>query len=563
MQNMSDEGQKSSPEMQNISPDYFLVDIVGALKDASDLEWAQCIPGLDLGRDTQGRGAYMRLHRSHLPLFPGLVEKARELDHRALAEWHRTSLTHWAKFLRPYQLEAVRFARTRASSIIADDLGLGKTVTAIAAADPPVLVCCPLSVLDTWANELRDWRPDWQVHIIRNIKDWQEVDEGFWRRFQVLVVPYSQHRQLPYLSLGGLVGPPHTLILDEAHVLTNQRVQFGQSIRMIGAGRIIGLTATPMRNGLESLHGLLDIVAQRAFGGRNDFLTRYMGATAHPYALGAVLPKEPTNQDELGQRLGEIIIARSRASVDAVVPAHHREIVYINIDLGGLAHVISQLDAPQSKGAQVLQVQNAVRQYLGAKKARWFLGHIAEHFTSRMVVWCWHKEVLRILEEGLRQRAGAPPVDVLQGATPTKKRSEVLAEWNDEERRDEPRILLATIAAAGVGVSLKNCDQAVFVELDWSPVQTMQAEKRHHRFGNVHEHVFTNYLLACHQGEPMAIDADIIEALCRKVDAHTELLGPSSQDEQIKGITASPYVKQTDQELMLQLVRTVEQRMER
>ena len=78
--------------------------------------------------------------------------------------------------MRQYQLESLAFLVHAFDhgfgAILGDEMGLGKTLQTIAFlahlhfeqdVSGPFLVVCPLTVLDSWANEVRRWCPDFRV----------------------------------------------------------------------------------------------------------------------------------------------------------------------------------------------------------------------------------------------------------------------------------------------------------------------------------------------------------------------------------------------------------------
>ncbi len=73
--------------------------------------------------------------------------------------------------LYPHQVEGVAFLLGRRRSILANDMGLGKTrqsIIAMTAAEPlgPYLVVCPASVKLNWQRELALAHGDVDVHIV-------------------------------------------------------------------------------------------------------------------------------------------------------------------------------------------------------------------------------------------------------------------------------------------------------------------------------------------------------------------------------------------------------------
>merc|ERR1711967_192553 len=63
------------------------------------------------------------------------------------------------------------------------------------------------------------------------------------------------------------------------------------------------------------------------------------------------------------------------------------------------------------------------------------------------------------------------------------------------QQKDEIRVALLSITAAGAGLTLTAAHTVVFAELYWVPGQMMQAEDRAHRIGQVHS-VDVHYCIA-------------------------------------------------------------------
>jgi len=60
---------------------------------------------------------------------------------------------------------------------------------------------------------------------------------------------------------------------------------------------------------------------------------------------------------------------------------------------------------------------------------------------------------------------------------------------------DRSRIMIASTLAAGEGLNLQFCADAVMLERQWNPANEEQAEGRFHRFGQLHP-VTVTYMIA-------------------------------------------------------------------
>lgn len=436
------------------------------------------------------------IHRSHIPLLPGLSSPIPEDRHELPA-----ASKDW---LRPFQLEAVDWLRARGGGLLALDLGGGKTATATAAADLPVCVCVPLTVVDVWRFECR--RLGWTHHLVDDVEEFKTALKA--GQTDCFILPYSRTDKAGGYFTKYRLG---TLIADEAHVLTKKYVSWTQAFRGIPRDRTILLTATPMRNRLSSLWGLLDATSQGSFGWHGAFRERYCGAHKGPY--GGWVDTGRTNLDELAERLTEMIYKRTRAQMGVPLPEHVRHVDSVTLERAfpTLGEILKGNIAPL--GAH-LTILSQLRQHLSTEIAKTIepIDYIRRY--SRVVFWTWFKETAAILAERIRSDARTAtgcPVDVITGESPTKSRTKILEEWGDPANVDKPRALIASISAAGAGIALSNARAAVFVDLDWTPLNIVQAEKRHHRFGSHLSSLDTHYLVA-----PGTIQDDMAMALFDK-----------------------------------------------
>jgi SNF2 family DNA or RNA helicase len=158
---------------------------------------------------------------------------------------------------------------------------------------------------------------------------------------------------------------------------------------------------------------------------------------------------------------------------------------------------------------------------------------------KRCVVWVWHDDVASELKKALRVLLpGDVVIDEILGKTSQKKRNATARLWKAVEGNDvetlEPRVLVASIGAASQAISLNTAGLAVFVELDWAPLQMQQAEKRTHRFGQIHPCCEEVYVVL--RG---TIDEPICDVLLSKAEECENILGPDGQVDQMKAIFGS------------------------
>jgi SNF2 family DNA or RNA helicase len=445
----------------------------------------------------------------------------------ALTTQHSQGLPkHAREWLRPYQLTGVDFIKSRVGTILADDLGLGKSSIASASCGGAyTVIVCPASAICVWEAESR--RMGWIYRVLSKRSKRVELRAGAHNDVQTLIISYNLLPALAGSMVLGSEWQTHTLIADEAHQLTNKKTTWASMFRMIHRERTILLTATPMRNRLRSLWGLLDCAVPAAFGKEYDFRRRYCGAKQGSYGLE---DHEPSNQTELALRLTECVIKRTRAQVDIPLPVHTRSVMECEVSGHELRTALESLqDAGRAqRQADALRCLGAMRLAIGRAKARLVVGQVAELVEAhgRVILWVWHHEVAAILRKGLEQLE--VPVDVLLGDTHTQKRAEIVEEWRNGDA-SRPRVLIASIGAAATAISLTTAKAAVFVELDWTPMNLIQAEKRHYRFGNVFKDITTIYVVS-----QVGSDRQMLQALFDKAEASEVALGVDGSLEQMR-----------------------------
>ena len=204
--------------------------------------------------------------------------------------------------LNPHQIEAALFALRNPLSkgvLLADEVGLGKTIEAAlvlgqywAERRRRLLVICPASLRQQWANELAE-----KFHLptqVVDAKTWSQArKDGTYNPFDQNVISIvSIHFAARMERAIGEI-PWELAVIDEAHKLRNsyrESHRTGQAIKRALAGvRKVLLTATPLQNSLLEMYGLSTIIDDHLFGDRVSFRSRYMRGDSAIPALRARL----------------------------------------------------------------------------------------------------------------------------------------------------------------------------------------------------------------------------------------------------------------------------------
>lgn len=176
----------------------------------------------------------------------------------------------WEKWdlLFPFQKETVFKLYERRGSLIAHDMGLGKTVTTIALdvirrtkfdKRATTLIICPLSVINNWATHFAKWAPHLKVCVIdnKNRKPFMAAMEDTFTTgvgYDVFIMHYPAIR----LEKDVARYPWFHVVCDEVHALQDRKSSQSKAVKLIPAFYKTGLSGTPVFNKPDDLWSILN-----------------------------------------------------------------------------------------------------------------------------------------------------------------------------------------------------------------------------------------------------------------------------------------------------------------
>lgn len=477
-----------------------------------------------------------RLEEDALDTVADLLAKADVLGERSANVTTDFSLTvTLGQELFPYQVAGVGYALLSKRCFIGDEMGLGKSAQALAAFEQgglyPAVIVCPASLKTNWKNEVKKWLPNRHAVMIANSK---EDVPALIKYADIIIVNYElliakrkqDDKGKPLFPVGEAIRDlrPKAVALDESHYAKNPDALRTQACIALGKGieYLFCLSGTPVTNKPIEFVGQLKFLGRldQEFGGYWNFVKRYCGAkqTAYGWDFSGA-----SHTHELNQRLREsCYIRRLKSDVLKELPDKTAQTVYFSFDLKGYkAATKGAVDALYA-GASHLEADlhiAAMKKEAAIAKLPAVIEWVQEFLDSgrKLVVFAWHREVIRQLREAFKGISVS-----IAGDTSTRIDTET--GLNDRQRavdafqNDESiRLFIGNIRAAGVGITLTAASDVAFVEFVHTPAEHEQAEDRCHRIGQ--KNAVTAYYLV---GEG-TIDEEIIESLGVKQEVVAEV----------------------------------------
>lgn len=416
--------------------------------------------------------------------------------------------------LKPWQKTGAAWLARRRCALLADEMRVGKTATAVEAAALVgalrVLVLCPPVAVRTWelAFSPRSTVVTRTGTQLRNARSKPGP--------LVLTTSYG-------LIPPGEAEPWDLVILDEAHYLRNRTAKrtkavYGKDGAVRRAARVWALTGTPMVNNASELWPMLRVFGVYAEPYEKfvrEFCTGYLG----PY--GYVITGNK-NSEKLRQLLAPVMLRRTLADVAPEVPA----ITYVAVPVDGAGFVAPPPDIrlveaalAQDDPAQALELVApsvaTLRRFVGQFKAIPAADMLREELqagTHKVVVFAIHVDVVATLAAQLE---AFKPV-VYSGNTSKSLRDAAVHRFQSDP---SCRVFIGNIISAGTAIDLSVANEVVFVESDWVPGNNAQAAMRVQNF-NKRTPVMARLLSA-----GGTLDERVQEVLARKTEDFTRLFG--------------------------------------
>lgn len=460
----------------------------------------------------------------------------------------------------PYQANGVAYALQKKKLIIGDQPGLGKTAQAIAtiiAADAfPCLVIAPSSLKINWQREWHMWSHKKAMILNDNIRQnfhlyWQAnltqvfiVNYESLKKYfvQSIAVPEGAKMRLNHVKFKEhLTGLFKSVIIDESHRVKSTATQQTKFTKGIASGKeyILALTGTPVINKPKDLISQLGIIEQmQRFGGYQKFVQRYCSG-----------PREASNLRELNYILNlNCFYRRDKQDVLKDLPAKMRQVAmcqistrreYSDAESNLIKYLRAYKDADDEKVARALRGEIMVK--IGILKNISARGKLADVFEfvddimasgEKLVIFAHLREVINALHKHY------PDAVTITGEDSQEERQHSVDSF---QNNPDTKLIICSIKAAGVGLTLTASSRVAFVELPWTAADCDQCEDRCHRIGQKDSVTCTYFL-----GED-TIDEKIYRIIQNKREIAATVTGATEQvEEDIVNMVADLFNQKND-----------------
>lgn len=442
------------------------------------------------------------------------------------------------QILRNYQKTGFRWLKTMAGygfgGILADDMGIGKTIQVIALLqdeknmhpDFSALVICPSSLLLNWQHEIDKFSRNVNSVIISGSSEERKALIHRQRDYDVMITSYDYLKRdvEEYDSITFTYQ-----ILDEAQYIKNHATKNALSVKQIHAEHRFALTGTPIENSLAELWSIFDFLMP-------GYLYHYQYFKG-VYEIPIVKDNDIAVLQELHRMVEPFILRRVKKDVLKELPEKVENTLLIDLDenarklyMANVALIRDDLSASFSeKGFQksrimVLSMLTRLRQfccdprliydnYQGSSAKLEACMELVESCIAankKILLFSQFTSLLSLIEDELINRG--IPYYLLKGSTPKTQRQHLVNAFNTN---DIP-IFLISLKAGGTGLNLTSAEVVIHFDPWWNISAQNQATDRAYRIGQ-HNNVQVFKLIA----------KDTIEERIMKLQEQKRALGDS------------------------------------
>ena len=409
--------------------------------------------------------------------------------------------------LRPYQAQARDLALETGALLLADDLGVGKTISGLSIlGDPnlrPLLVVTPNGrLLRQWLRELAKVWPDLRGIILDTVRPYS-LNDPILGDPDVIVTNY--HPKLAGWA-SHLQGYVKSVVFDEVQELRHAGTAKYHAAQDVAAAATvrIGLSATPCYNYGGEIYNIMDVLNPGGLGTPAEFAREWCDS-------GQLTDKSRvTNPEALRAHLSRngLYLRRTRSDVAIHLPPSqqlHHVVPYDADIIAGVMpgaqdmarRVLDAAATQEERWAAASSLDAMMRQATGLAKAPYVaaFARLVLETQQKCIIFGWHQDVYSVWEDLLAEYG----VVRYTGTETDRQKNRAV----DNFLRGPARVMLMSLrSGAGIDDIQKVCSTTIHGELDWSPGPHQQCDGRVDRPGQQHP-VHAYYCIADGGSDPL------------------------------------------------------------
>ncbi len=436
--------------------------------------------------------------------------------------------------LKPKQTEGLAYLLNNERCLLADEMGTGKTPTALAwitasKASPALIVVQPHTARQ-WRREIQRFLPEATCHTIRGLTPYSLPPASIYLTHYLLLSKWRE----TIIDLG-----PQAVVFDEV-----QELRHGQTLKYSAASdiankapRCVGLSGTPIHNLGAEIWWVLNILDYHCLGDYDGFTREW----CHGYGDQIVMDTDllRTHLEREG-----LMLRRRYREVYPDAPLKNRIVQSIDSDHGlygtligpAVDLAIQQIGEKDwsRKGMLTMDVERLARRATGLAKAKYVCAFVRSLVEAGepTLLFAWHHDVWDVYEEELSDLNPA----IVTGRQSGDVKDEGVQKF---QGRETNLAMLSLRVSTGLNIPRARC--VVFGELDWSPAIHGQCEDRTQR-GDATDHEVLCYYLVSDDG----MDHRMMDVLGLKVSQFVGLMGDKPETEKDRAFAQTKVKEHMD-----------------
>lgn len=430
---------------------------------------------------------------------------------------NRGSLEPWIKDevkFYDHQVKGVAWMKTKKGGLLADDMGLGKSLQTLAlfgmhiwrikridaTRNSAMLAVVPVSLRDNWEDEINKFTRLPYMKLEGTPKKRSAQIEQFktWPADKIMVVNYEQ--VIPHWEELNSVGFD-LLVADEAHSIKNPKAKRTKAFQNLRATRKFMLTGTPMLKHVDDLWVQLDAIAPGQWGTYWAFTHKYcvFGGYKNKQVVGL------KNEQQLITKLNDVMLRRTKDEVlDLPEVQYIKKYVALSDRQKAMYNFIIEnmaVDREDGNPPEPIKEGNHMVKMLRLRQVCATTATLVAHGEDtsskleameddaqeiienghKLVVFTQFRPALECYVQRLKKRFGDKvPIYQIHGGVDKGDRQDIIKEWAAHEG---PSIAIGIIKVMGTGLNMTAARHIQFIDKEYAPGLNKQAVDRCNRIG--------------------------------------------------------------------------------